>query len=138
MSNNEIVLYQQKSLIESTDIKEKYDQIEHDLENVKDNLIDISNKLSGQLDDIIDFARSAPHPKTYEALAKVVVAISTLNRDAANVIVQKKNLLDGINKNVEGDKNENSQNLTYNDNRQVTFNGTATDLLDSVLGKKDV
>lgn len=137
MSDNEIILYEQKSLVESTDLKEKFDQIEHDLENVKDNLIDVSNKLSNQLDDIIDFARSAPHPKTYEALAKVVVAISTLNRDAANVIVQKKNLLDSINKNNVED-NETSQTLTYNDNRQVTFNGTATDLLDSVLGKKDV
>lgn len=137
MSDNEIILYEQKSLVESTDLKEKFDQIEHDLENVKDNLIDVSNKLSNQLDDIIDFAKSAPHPKTYEALAKVVVAISTLNRDAANVIVQKKNLLDSINKNNVED-NETSQTLTYNDNRQVTFNGTATDLLDSILGKKDV
>ena len=116
----------------SADVRAKLEEIETDLDEVKNNLTTTATKLNLQLDEVIDFAKAAPHPKTYEALAKVVAAIALLNKETAAVIKQKNDFYNSIKNNV----NNNEKNVVINDNRnQSVFVGTSTELLDQVLNK---
>lgn len=124
---------EQFALVEANELKFKYEQIEQDYEDIKDKLIDTSEKVSEHLSTIIDYTTAVPSAKSYEALAKVIIAISTLNRDTAAVIAQKKLLLDSM---ARGSKLTEEKGNVYNDNRSVVFNGSTNDLLDEARKRK--
>lgn len=131
MTNEIVPVDEQETQIVAEQLEtsvEKYEAIESDLNEIQNNLTTAAEKLSNQLDKIIDFADAAQHPKMYEALSKMVVAVSTLNRDAAAVVKQKQELYDSF-------RNKNQSN-TNNDNRSIHFHGTSTDLLDQFIARK--
>lgn len=127
MANDLIIKEVESTLLETT--SEKYEAIESELNEIKDNLIDTASKVSIQIPKAIELADAAQNAKMYEALAKLIVAYSSLNRDAAAIIKQKQDLYDGFR-----NKNKAPQQI---DNRSVNFYGTATELLDQVLPNKN-
>lgn len=133
---NKIIEYAPKSpILVEEDVRQKYESIESDLNAIQQNLQTTAEKLQTELPLIIEFTRAAQHPKMYEALSKVIAAISTVNRDAAAVLRQKKELLDSLNKNV---NNKSTDEPTTNiDQRSIHFHGTSVDLLDRILKKKE-
>ena len=118
------------ALLETT--AEKYENIESELNEIKDNLIDAAAKLAVQLPIAIQLAEASQNDKIYTALAKLVVAFSTLNKDAAGVIKQKQDLFDSFRQKVPP---QTQQPEAPQDNRQIHFHGTANDLLDKFLHK---
>lgn len=118
------------SLLETN--SEKYENIESELNELKDNLIDAANKLAVQLPAAIELADASQNDKIYTALAKLVIAFSTLNKDAAAIVKQKQDLYDSFR--VKQNQPAPATPVVH-DQRQVHFHGTANDLLDKFLDK---
>lgn len=137
MSNTDIIVTADFEVIDDETLKEKYEQVESDLDNIQQNLSGTADKINNQIDTLIEFTQALPHHNTYTALAKVVVAFAALNKEAAAIVKQRQDLYEkryGKRQDAVNTDDEN-KSVTYNDNRSV-FMGTATDLLDQVLRKK--
>ena len=139
--SNDLVVQDKPNLPEEVQLdatREKYESVESDLTEIQTNLTDMSDKLSREMDTLIDLAKAAQHPKVYEALARMVQTFSNLNKEAAAVIKQKTELYDSFRiKPINKQEDKPQPTEVYNDHRSVTFNGTASELLDKVLGKKE-
>jgi len=71
----------------------KYEGLVGELDEIQQRLIDSTKQLESKLPEIIEFANAAQHPKVYEALAKVASSISQMNKDAANIVKQKHDII---------------------------------------------
>lgn len=129
---NEIALIREteSALLETN--AEKYEAIESELNEIKDNLISAAEKIGNVIPTAIDLTEAAQNPKMYEALSRLITSYSNLNRDAAAIVKQKQELYDSFR-----DKKETQQPQIphQTDNRQIHFHGTANDLLDKFLNK---
>lgn len=121
-------------LLESS--AEKYSAIESQLDDVIMNLTGTADQVKAQIPTLIALAEASQQPKVYEALAKLLAAYSTLNKDAANVAKQKQDLYDSFRQKKEAPKQE-ATTIINEDNRTIAFNGTSTDMLDEYLKTKN-
>jgi hypothetical protein len=137
---NEIVITPNNvpSLLEPT--TEKYEAIESELNTLKLNTVEVSDKIRVTIDEAIQFTGAAQNPKMYDSLAKLITAYSTLNKDIASVLKQKQDMYDSFrnksNKNQSKSVTPESTDATVVDNRQIHFHGTSTELLDKYVNTK--
>lgn len=120
------------ALIETT--KEKYEIIESDLNEIQHNLIGSIDKIKDKIPMMLEFMEAAQNDKMYTAVSKVLQTFAVLNKTAADIVKQKQDLYDSFR---ERDTTAKEASVVNNDNRSIAFHGTATELLDQVLGKKD-
>lgn len=131
MTNEITIVRETESALLETNA-EKYETIESELNEIKDNLISAAEKVGLTIPTAIELTEAAQNPKMYEALARLITAFSSLNRDAAAIVKQKQELYDSFRHKPEAQA---PQIPHQSDNRQIHFHGTANDLLDKFLHK---
>lgn len=137
--SNEITIIE-SNIVEEVGLsatKEKYEAIESDLNEIQQNMQAAVDKITAKLDNIIDFADAAQHHHMYNALAKVIQSFAQLNKETALIVKQKQELYDSFRAKKVNETAKEVQSITNNiDNRQLTFEGTSTDILDRVLSRR--
>lgn len=135
MSKDIIVYEPANTEVQLATTTEKYESIESDLNEIQLNLSKTAERLSAGFPDMIEFAAAAQHPKMYEAVAKMALAIATVNKETAAIVKQKQELYDSFRKPNAPQTVNNTyikEDKTVNNN----FTGTANDLLDMAQKKK--
>lgn len=132
---NDIVVSDHSNAVMIETTREKYEIIESDLNEIQNNLTSSIDKMKDKIPVMLEFMEAAQNDKMYTAVAKVLQTYAILNKTAADIVKQKQDLYDGFRKT--SNTKDDPPSVINNDNRTIAFHGTATELLDQVLGKKN-
>lgn len=132
---NDIIVPDHSNAVMIETTREKYEIIESDLNEIQNNLTSSIDKMKDKIPVMLEFMEAAQNDKMYTAVAKVLQTYAILNKTAADIVKQKQDLYDGFRKT--SNTKDDPPSVINNDNRTIAFHGTATELLDQVLGKKN-
>lgn len=125
----DIVKVDEDNLIDLVPNNTKYQQVEDELDEIKANLLAISEKIEPSLATLIALAEASQNPKVYEALALITKSLIDSNKEAGVVVEKKIKLYESLSKGKEAVNNN-----TYNDNRTVVM--TTSELIEKIKKNK--
>lgn len=136
MTNNSIVTYNDvASLIENKteELKKEFDSLPNDFETSRDNIQNIIVKGNDAFNDLVELAKQAPLPRTYEALASLMKVVLDANKS----LLELHQMNNKISNNKSTANNAEQPNITNNGNTNIIMLGSTKDILRLIKENKE-